>query len=640
MSNFKYLKSIFLFSCIFLCTACILFAQNNKISEKIVDSLNQSAFNKKRTDISAALIELHKAQNLAIQLGYKKGEAISYMYEAGMYQQQGFSKRSVGEFYKALELFISLRDTFNIAKIEQQIALSLVSAKKYDSALTIFKKSLGVYEKYNKREEIVNVKNHIGQIQIKQQKLNDAISILNNALELSKTIGYKYGEKKSLHNIGLAEIERMNWARAAQFFQASLALDVEMNDKYGIALNHHSLISILIAQNKFSEAQDLGIKAYNEARFVMAYELMDSIIGQLIFINRKQGNSIQVIRWQDSLLMVQKMQRAKENEYASSFIDIIKSQHDFRLETENAIIRAERVSNEQFLIITVGTFILIILAVLVVMVFINFQKQKQYSRELRAKNILIEAQVAELGTLNKEISQQNIQLESDNKTKDKLLSIISHDLRNPLVNTKGILNLVNQGMVPEDEAKQLLIQLETQYMGTTSLLDNLLFWLKGQMSGKNLDKIKMPVFPIVKGLEDEHRMLLERKNIAFSNQVSPALIVWADKEMIRIVLRNLISNAIKFTPANGEIKVFTSQVEDKSTIHIQDSGIGMSTETIQRINAKQYYTTAGTALEKGSGFGLMLCSDLINRHGGQLIIQSEPGKGSVFTIQLPNQLVI
>ncbi|KAF0235864.1 MAG: integral membrane sensor signal transduction histidine, partial [Chitinophagaceae bacterium] len=282
-------------------------------------------------------------------------------------------------------------------------------------------------------------------------------------------------------------------------------------------------------------------------------------------------------------------------------------------------------------------FILIILAVLVVMVFINFQKQKQYSRELRAKNTLIEAQVAELGTLNKEISQQNIQLESDNKTKDKLLSIISHDLRNPLVNTKGILNLVNQGIVPEDEAKQLLIQLETQYMGTTSLLDNLLFWLKGQMSGKNLDKIKMPVFPIVSGLENEHRMLLERKHIAFSNQVDPALIVWADKEMIRIVLRNLISNAIKFTPANGEINVYTSREGDRSTINIQDSGIGMTPETIQRIGAKQYYTTAGTALEKGSGFGLMLCSDLINRHGGQLIIQSEPGKGTVFTIQLPDQ---
>ncbi len=636
MSNSTYLKSFILIAILVICAQVNLFAQEKTESQKIIDSLNQSAFNKKRTDISAALIELHKAQNLAIQTGYKKGEAISYMYEAGMYQQQGFSKRSVADFYKALGIFTTIRDTFNIAKIEQQIALSLVSNKKYDSAITIFKKSLAVYIQYNKKEEIVNVQNHIAQILIKQNKIKDALFILKNSLNVSKQMNYVYGEKKALFNSGLAEKKQLNLEKAAQYFKASLALDEKMNDKYGIALNHHCLISILIEQKKFPAAHTLGVKAYTEARTILAYDLMDSIIGQLIFINRIQGNANQIIQWQDSLLLVQKMQRTKENEYASNFIDIIKSQHDFRLETENAIIRAERVSNEQFLIITVGTFILIILAVLVVMVFINFQKQKQFSRELRAKNILIEAQIAELGALNKEISLQNKQLESDNKTKDKLLSIISHDLRNPLVNTKGILNLVNQGMVPEEEAKQLLIQLETQYMGTTSLLDNLLFWLKGQMSGKNLDKIKMPITPIVAGLENEHKMLLERKHIEFTNQVSPSLIVLADKEMIRIVLRNLISNAIKFTPVNGKITVFANQEESFCTISIQDSGIGMSAETIQRIAAKQYYTTAGTALEKGSGFGLMLCSDLINRHGGQLIISSEPGKGSIFSIQLPH----
>jgi signal transduction histidine kinase len=95
------------------------------------------------------------------------------------------------------------------------------------------------------------------------------------------------------------------------------------------------------------------------------------------------------------------------------------------------------------------------------MLFLSFQKQIQLGRELRAKNVLIEAQVSELGILNEEISEQNILLEIDNKTKDKLLSIISHDLRNPLVNTKGILNLINQDMVPADDAKILLLQLET-----------------------------------------------------------------------------------------------------------------------------------------------------------------------------------
>ncbi|OYY12213.1 MAG: hypothetical protein B7Y66_00205 [Sphingobacteriia bacterium 35-36-14] len=375
--------------------------------------------------------------------------------------------------------------------------------------------------------------------------------------------------------------------------------------------------------------------AYEFAKSVNAYDILDQSTQQIINYYRRTNNLEKAIAWQDTALLVINQHRIKENELATNFIDIIKNQQNLRLDRENAIIRAQRASDEQVFILTVGTFILIILAVLVIMVFINYQKQKHFSRELRAKNILIEAQIEEMGALNKEISFQNRMLEADNKTKDKLLSIISHDLRNPLVNTKGILNLVNQGMVPEDQAKQLLLQLETQYMGTTSLLDNLLFWLKGQMAGKNLDRSNVVIFQLVKGLEDEHKMLLVRKNIAFNNALHPQMFVLADKEMIRIVLRNLISNAIKFTPENGSIDIRAEQTENESLIYVEDTGIGMSKETIDRVNAKQYYTTAGTSMEKGSGFGLMLCSDLISRHDGSLTIESIPGTGSRFVIKLP-----
>jgi signal transduction histidine kinase len=306
-----------------------------------------------------------------------------------------------------------------------------------------------------------------------------------------------------------------------------------------------------------------------------------------------------------------------------------------RRDREDAFLKAERVSREQFYIITVGTFIMIILAVLVVLVFINFQRQKFLGIELRKKNKQIEDHATELRGLNTEISEQNKLLESDNRTKDKLLSIISHDLRNPLVNTKGILNLVNQGIIPDNQAKQLLVQLETQYMGTTSLLDNLLFWLRGQMQGKNLEKVKVNVAQITKSLEEEHRMLLQRKNIRFSNHIITGTEVFADKEMIRIVLRNLISNAVKFTPEGGTIELKAEKIENVMLIIVQDSGIGIEPLTIEKIKAKQYYTTAGTAMEKGSGFGLMLCSDLINRHHGKLEIFSEVGIGSKFIIHIP-----
>lgn len=617
------------------CVCSPLFAQKNSGSSFIVDSLNKEAFEVKRSDISKALNLLIIAQNTAKQIDYKKGLAIAYMYEGGIYQQQGFDKRAQSDFYLSLDIFKRTKDTFNIAKVSQQIAGSLLSEGKYDTALTVFDECLVVYNRYNKQEEVVNVLNSIGLIQLNRNKPDSAVILFNQALNTSKKIKYAYGEKKALYHLGKLALDGKNLELASSFFYASMEFDRKINDRYGLALNNLELANVAFKRGLLDSAFEMSKASYVYAKSINAYELIDQSVQQIIHYHKKTNSLDKAMAWQDTAILVNIQHRKKENEFAANFIDIIKNQQNLRLDRENAFIRAQRASDEQLFILTVGTFVLIILAVLVVMVFINYQKQKHFSRELRAKNILIEAQIEEMGTLNKEISFQNRMLEADNKTKDKLLSIISHDLRNPLVNTKGILNLVNQGMVPEDQAKQLLIQLETQYMGTTSLLDNLLFWLKGQMAGKNLDRSNVLVYQLVKGLEDEHKMLLVRKNIVFSNLLHPQMFIHADKEMIRIILRNLISNAIKFTPENGAIDVRAEQTETASIIYVEDTGIGMSKETIQRVSAKQYYTTAGTSMEKGSGFGLMLCSDLITRHNGNLIIESVPGKGSRFIIQLP-----
>lgn len=618
---------------------CPLFAQKNNGSSFIVDSLNKEAFDAKRSDISKALNLLIIAQNTAKQIDYKKGQAVAYMYEGGIFQQQGFIKRALSDFYLSLDIFKRIKDTFNIAKVSQQIAGSLVLESKYDSASTIYKECLEVFNKYDKQEEVVNIKNSLGLIQLYNGKPDSAVILFNQALNTSKLIKYDYGEKKALYHLGKLALEGKNLELATSFFYASINIDRKLNDRYGLALNNLELANVAFKRGQLDSAFAMSKASYLFAKSISAHELIDQSVQQIILYYKKTNSLEKAMAWQDTAILINTLHRKKENEYAANFIDIIKNQQSLRLDWENSFLRAQRASDEQLFILTVGTFILIILAVLVVMVFINYQKQKHFSRELRAKNILIEAQIEEMGTLNKEISQQNRMLEADNKTKDKLLSIISHDLRNPLVNTKGILNLVNQEMVPEDQAKQLLLQLETQYMGTTSLLDNLLFWLKGQMSGKNLDRSVIVVYQLVKGLEDEHKMLFRRKNITFSNNLHPQMFVNADKEMIRIVLRNLISNAIKFTPENGTIQVHATQTSTHAIICVEDSGIGMTQETIEKINAKQYYTTAGTSMEKGSGFGLMLCSDLINRHDGSLTIESLPNKGSKFIIQLPLQSI-
>ena len=189
-------------------------------------------------------------------------------------------------------------------------------------------------------------------------------------------------------------------------------------------------------------------------------------------------------------------------------------------------------------------------------------------------------------------------------------------------------------MISPEDTTSLLQQLEAQYQGTTSLLDNLLFWIKGHMSGKSNEKIPIQLYELISILEEEHRVQLDGKHIRFQNTIDPLLTMIADKEMIRIVFRNLISNAIKFTPEKGLITLSAKRADNFIFLTVKDSGIGMTSEAIQKVNARQYYSTKGTLLEKGTGFGLMLCNDLVTKNGGELLLESEPGMGSSFTVKM------
>lgn len=611
---------------------------NNQLlaaDRKKVDSLNALAFDQKRFDVAKALNNLFNAENLALAANYPKGLATTYFYEAGIYHQNGYDKKALSTYYKAKQIFQGLKDTLNIAIVNKEIATALYANSKSDEAILLYNESLSVFTQMKDSRQIANVKNSIGLVHLDQKKFEEATQDFTTALNISIKVGHQYGEKKAYYNLGLLEERRRNFAMAETYYRKSLAIDKEVNDKFGAALNELQLSSISNAQQKRDESIALAKEAYNSAYYISAYNLMREASVKVIDGYRQKGEIIQASVWQDSLVNILKEQIENEKEYALNYIEVIKSQNAKNTNAEKDLEKQKQVQKEQLLIITVGTFILIIVAVLAVLALVNYQRQRFFGKELKQKNEIIEKNSASLDQLNKEISHQNLLLEADNKTKNKLLSIISHDLRTPLVNTKGVLNLVNQGMVPPEEADRLLQLLETQYLGTTSLLDNLLFWIKGQMDGKPDDKVKVGLHQLMKVLEEEHRMPLLKKKIELRNLIDKELAIVTEKEMIRIVCRNLISNAIKFSNENGIIEV-SSRIGDDHFLYmsVKDNGIGMSKETIDKVNAKQYYNTTGTSYEKGSGFGLMLCRDLLNKAGGDLIIESEPGVGSTFTIKM------
>ncbi len=244
--------------------------------------------------------------------------------------------------------------------------------------------------------------------------------------------------------------------------------------------------------------------------------------------------------------------------------------------------------------------------------------------------------------INKALNKSQDELLAANKTKDKFFALVAHDLRGPVTSMQGIGRMLSFYRKKGDEERidQLIEQVDQSSASVNHLLDNLLKWALSQTNGLNFQRGAFET----KGLVEECMTIfaegIKAKEIAVSVEMKGDLMVEADYNMISTVLRNLLSNALKFSPVGGTIKLSVSEQEDYAEITVTDSGQGMPEETIRKIQGNEpVESTRGTQDEKGTGLGLVLCQEFIRLHGQQLhISSSNQGTSISFQLQLAHQM--
>ena len=233
------------------------------------------------------------------------------------------------------------------------------------------------------------------------------------------------------------------------------------------------------------------------------------------------------------------------------------------------------------------------------------------------------------------LEEQKKQLTELDALKNRLFSIISHDLKTPIYSLRNLFRNVEKYDISGDEIKVLVPDIINDLNFTTSLMENLLQWSKSQMQGNTINPQLLDIALIVTEVQQLLRLQAESKHVYINSKIDPAIHIFADKDMINLVLRNILSNAIKFTPNNGEINVGAVVKNDMVEMYVQDTGTGISEENIQKLFSNNYFTTNGTANESGTGLGLMLCKEFLQKNGGEIAVQSELGKGSRFSFTIP-----
>jgi len=238
--------------------------------------------------------------------------------------------------------------------------------------------------------------------------------------------------------------------------------------------------------------------------------------------------------------------------------------------------------------------------------------------------------------------ESETQLIELNATKDKLFSIIAHDLRSPFNTILGYSDLLSNSAKTYDTERivKFSTDINSAAVNTLALLDNLLNWAKSQTGQITFKPVKLNLQPIIAQTIEVLNSTAKIKNISLNYIQSDSIEVYADQDMLNVILRNLIANALKFTNSRGAIAVNAMQKNNFIEITVSDNGVGMNEETLNKLfKIDTTITTNGTANEKGSGLGLILCKEFVEKQGGTIWVESEPNKGATFHFTLPNDIV-
>lgn len=252
-----------------------------------------------------------------------------------------------------------------------------------------------------------------------------------------------------------------------------------------------------------------------------------------------------------------------------------------------------------------------------------------------AKRLLADERAIAFSAQNKHILAQNLQLEKVNEEKNKLFSIVSHDLKAPLDSIRGYLELLSSNMLDDEEKSKINEELLIQTKYTSDLLANLMSWAKAQMHGVVVNLSPQNVQKMIDEIAANKKPVAARKGIKLTYAIDPTLEVVCDKDMTHIVIRNLINNAVKFTNEGGEVYIKAVKKTDKLIISVTDTGIGISPEQQSEIFTLKTRSTYGTNQEKGIGLGLMMCKEFIQYQHGDIWFESKLGVGTTFFVSLP-----
>ncbi len=562
----------------------------------------------------------------------------------GILYSLGFDKQTAIDYYiKALELSTLLNDSANIANTSNNIGLIYRDLNNYDKAVEYLNQTLEIDLISGIQEYIAQSYSNIARSYLPAKEFEKTFTNLTEALKRIDFVKSADVKVEILSCAGEYYLEMNNPDSAIKYIHKAIAIADQAERKRTLAYTYflvgrYFMVKKIypLAITHFKEAikltDSLNVKEYT----IEYYEYISKAYIELGDYKNAHLNLQMSYAMKDSMQMDALRRNLGEFEKQKEFVRV---QSQFNFEQQQKQSELEKGALKLKLVSIFSILVIIFLIIIFIITINNFRNKTKANKDLKEKGEIIEQQSEELKSTISSLEDNEKKLRYLNSTKDKFFSIIAHDLKNPFNVLLGYADLLaNEPSINEDPQKRdkIIKAIYSTSEFSYELLENLLAWSRSQTGGLKVHPEQFDLSDLLSSKIEFYKSGATSKNITINFDLQAKLLINADQNMILTVIRNLINNAVKFTNPGGNIDVIATQEGANIIFSVSDNGIGISLEDQKKLfQIDSDFKINGTANETGTGLGLILSKEFINQNGGEISVESEEGKGSIFTFTLP-----
>ncbi|MEX2602000.1 MAG: ATP-binding protein [Balneolaceae bacterium] len=577
-------------------------------------------------EASQAMRYYQDAIQLADSLDNEREVAVQVFNMTAAQKMLGDQSGALENLYESLQFAESEADSAFMAVILNNIGQSFNELQDYEQATGYLERSEELSRLSGYRTNLLRTLVNQGVSHAEMEDHDRASGFYLEALELAEEMGNFTTVIRVNYNLGQLELSRNNLELARDYFDRSMQESRDYNFQEGIIYNSIGYGELFQAREEYDMAGQWYEEARSLAGELQLVQLVARSMEGLYQTQRDAGNYPESLQWLEQLRELEDSLRTEERERMRSEFETRLNLHQSEEENQLLRLRQEeqeaRIRYQRAWIYTV-LVALLLLAVLALYLYRNSNLRKGMNRVLKERH--------------REILAKNDELDRVNAVKDKMFAIIAHDLRGPLSSLQSLIYLLREYDLSKEELHEIIDSLEYKLHSNASTIDNLLAWAKSQMQGIQLDLRPVNLNSAARAVISQVGVQAEQKGVELTVTVPNKLEFLADYEAVKLILRNLLVNAVKFSNNGDRIELVASEIGDSVEVRVSDSGVGIPEKDQSRIFNSSIHSEPGTMREKGSGLGLWLCKEFVEKHGGSIRFESKVGEGTTFIFSLPLQ---